>query len=277
MKCRGEQGSIMLETVLVLPIFVLIVFFIIQITFVWTAKQMTYYAAYCGARAALVYNPADYGSEKRQDGSWSTGGLIRHGVVHHAACTVLAWISWSLGGYDVTGGAGLYYYNQSVFNELMNFKVGSYSIPLSSNIRNQVAVEVREFEKIDDAEEEKKEDGEKVEEAAVDEQFPAVTVRVSFRCPLFIPLGGPVIAYFFGANDQVCIDTREAISAGGFLAQNGDQVHARLKSRGNYVDSGAWKFYNIVLEESCTMAKPYKTDTYPLIPKEDKILMGMVY
>ena len=177
----------------------------------------------------------------------------------------------------MTGGAGLYYYNQSVFNELMNFKVGSYSIPLSSNIRNQVAVEVREFEKIDDAEEEKKEDGEKVEEAAVDEQFPAVTVRVSFRCPLFIPLGGPVIAYFFGANDQVCIDTREAISAGGFLAQNGDQVHARLKSRGNYVDSGAWKFYNIVLEESCTMAKPYKTDTYPLIPKEDKILMGMVY
>ena len=74
-----------------------------------------------------------------------------------------------------------------------------------------------------------------------------------------------------------CIDTREAISVGGFLAQNGDQVQTRLESRGNYVSSGSWKFYNIVLEESCTMAKPYKTDTYPLIPKEDKILMGMVY
>lgn len=277
MKCRGEQGSIMLETVLVLPIFVLIVFFIIQITFVWTAKQMTYYAAYCGARAALVYNPVDYGSVEREDGSWSTGGLIRHGVVHHAACTVLSWISWSLGGYDLSGGAGLYYYRQSGFNELMNFRVGNYSVPLSSNIRNQVAVEVREFEKISDAEEENPGDGEREESAAVDEQFPAVTVRVSFRCPLFIPLGGPVIAYFFGANDQVCIDTREAISVGGFLAQNGDQVQTRLESRGNYVSSGSWKFYNIVLEENCTMAKPYKTDTYPLIPKEDKILMGMVY
>ena len=62
MTFKDEHGSMMMEAVLVLPIFVLIVFFIIQMTFVWTAKQMTYYAAYCGARAALVYNPADYGA-----------------------------------------------------------------------------------------------------------------------------------------------------------------------------------------------------------------------
>ena len=45
MKFRQDSGSIMMETVLVLPIFVMVVFFVIQMTFVWTAKQMTYYAA----------------------------------------------------------------------------------------------------------------------------------------------------------------------------------------------------------------------------------------
>jgi len=288
MKLADDRGSIMMETTLVLPIFVIIIFFIIQITFVWVAKQMTYYAAYCGARAALVYNPADYGAVKQEDGSWQTGGLIRSGVAHHAACAVLSWISWSLGGYDLTGGRGLYYYRNKTFNELMNFRVGTYSIPLSSKIRNQVAVEVKEFEKIKDKEDRQATNNSKEEPAKIDEQFPAVTCRVSFRCPLFIPLGGQIVAYFFGANDQICIDTSDSITAGGFQATNGNWIHDNLVMRGNYTeihgeyitDTGEKKsykdgFYNIVLEETCTMAKPYKTDTYPLMPKADKEYLGM--
>lgn len=312
MKSSDDRGSIMMETALVLPIFVIIIFFIIQITFVWVAKQMTYYAAYCGARAALVYNPADYGAVQQKDGHWETAGLIRSGVVHHAACAVLSWISWSLGGYDLTGGRGLYYYLGKEI-EFLNFKIGGmsvpgapmarfggYSVPLSSNIRNQVAVEVKEFEKIKDKETNNGDE----EPAAVEEQFPAVTCRVSFRCPLFIPLGGQIVAYFFGANDQRCIATyetegtgeneriiKDSISVGGFNALNGKDVHDNLVMRGNYTeipesyyttDTGEKKkrryksgFYNIVLEESCTMAKPYKTDTYPLMPKADKEYLGM--
>ena len=287
MKSSDDRGSIMMETALVLPIFVIIIFFIIQITFVWVAKQMTYYAAYCGARAALVYNPADYGAVQKKDGHWETAGLIRSGVVHHAACAVLSWISWSLGGYDLTGGRGLYYYRGEAV-EFLNFKIGGmsvpgapmarfggYSVPLSSNIRNQVAVEVKEFEKIKDENDKQKTGSDEEEPASAEEQFPAVTCRVSFRCPLFIPLGGQIVAYFFGANDQICINTDGAVDIGGFNAKNGKWVHYNLQRNGNYTDSGDWKYYNIVLEARCTMAKPYKTDTYPLMPKADKEYLGM--
>lgn len=279
MKLKDEHGSIMLETVLVLPIFVLIIFFIIQITFVWTAKQMTYYAAYCGARAALVYNPADYHAIQQDDGSWKTKGFIRKGIVHHAACAVLSWVSWSIGGYEGE-------------NELEDFRVGTYDVPLSSNIRNQVAVKIKEFEKIENKDEDSQSSAQE-EPASIHEQFPAVTVTVAFKCPLFIPLGGPVVAYFFGANDQMCfptyeqhgdVITKDAISVGGFTAYNGDVIHQNLQLRGNYTEyeyehdgkSYYNSFYSIVLTESCTMAKPYKTDTYPLMPKTDKTFMGMV-
>lgn len=282
MKCRDDRGSVLLEAVLVLPIFVLIIFFIIQMTFVWTAKQMTYYAAYCGARAALVYNPADYGAEQRTDGSWSTGGLIRGGVVHHAACSALSWVSWSIAGYDPFG-TGLFYMQDRVTNEFFNIKVGNYSVPLSSNVRNQVAVEVKEFEEIsDDSSQSQNGNGER-SAAPIEKQFPAVTVRVSFRFPLFIPIGGPLIAYFFGANDQVCIpvttgsggNEQDSISLIGFTPVNAEAVHENLRRHGNYTDYGNMTFYSIVLEESCTMAKPYKTDTYPLMSSADKFLMGM--
>lgn len=298
MKLRDERGSIMLETVLILPIFVLIIFFIIQITFVWTAKQMTYYAAYCGARAALVYNPADYHAVKQKDGSWKTEGFIRKGIVHHAACAVLSWISWSIGGYDLSQGMGLFHLTDSAVNELLNFRISTYLVPLSSNVRNQVSVNVSEFEKIESEKKEENNNNSGEEEpAAIHEQFPAVTVTVAFKCPLFIPLGGPVVAYFFGANDQVCIPTyetqkiivekngecvvdtvitKDSIGIGGFTAYNGDLVHARLQAGGNYTESNGRSYYSIVLKESCTMAKPYKTDTYPLMPKIDKTFMGMV-
>lgn len=274
MKFRDEHGSIMMEAVLVLPIFVLIVFFVIQMTFVWTAKQMTYYAAYCGARAALVYNPSDYGAEKQGDGGWSTGGFVSGGVVHQAACAVLSWVSWSIGGYDLTGGSGLFYSSNGAINELKNFRVGLYAVPLSSNVRNQVSVDVTEYQKLDTGT--GKSSG-KQAQAPIGEQFPAVTVRVRFRCPLFIPLGGPVVAYFYGANeagDSVTL-TKDSVGVGGFTASNGGQIHSKLKSTGNYTKSGDWSYYSMVLEESCTMAKPYKTDTYPLMPNEDKTLMGM--
>lgn len=274
---KDEHGSLMMEAVLVLPIFVLIVFFVIQITFVWTAKQMTYYAAYCGARAALVYNPADYGAEKQGDGSWSSGDYINSGVVHQAACTVLSWISWSIGGYDVSGGKGLFHSDNSALNDLKNFRVGLYSVPLSSNVRNQVFVNISEYGNLGGTS--GKKSGGKGQEAPIEEQLPAVTVSVRFRCPLFIPLGGPVVAYFYGAstlpNGTGTGVVRDSVGVNGFTASGGDIVHAKLVSQGNYTESGSDSFYSIVLEESCTMAKPYKTDTFPLMAKEDKTSMGM--
>lgn len=271
---KNDRGSIMLETTLVLPVFVLIIFFLIQIIFVWAAKQMTYYAAYCGARAALVYNPLDYCAEQYEDGSWQTDGYIKKGVVHHAACSVLSWVSWSLSGYDISGGRGKTFLQDDFFN----FNIGSYSVPLSADVRNQVAVSVQEYDALIDENTSGNTSSKSAEsKAAIHEQFPAVTVRVVFRCPLFIPLGGPLIAYFFGANDDICIPTDGAITKGGFQAVNGKEIHSYLQSRGHYTETDHWGYYNIDLSESCTMAKPYKTDTFPLMPEEDKKKLRMFY
>ena len=74
---RRRTGSMILDAAITMPLFVIIVFVIIQMSFVWVAKEVTHYAAYCGARAALVYNPADYAPSRD------------YGVVKQAAMTPL--------------------------------------------------------------------------------------------------------------------------------------------------------------------------------------------
>lgn len=150
-----EHGAIALETVLILPVLMLIILYLLQLIFVLLAKEMTYYASYCGARAALVYNPADYKVE---------GG----GVVGEAVCTVLAWVSQSVEGstplkIPVNGGE-------------------DYTIPRSDHVRNQVKVRIREELSTD------------MENPRSDEDFPIVSVSVDFKCPLLIPVGGRIFS-----------------------------------------------------------------------------------
>ena len=59
MPMRCQRGSILAETVLVMPLLFLLIFGIIQFALVWTAKQMTAYAAFCATRAILVVPPGE--------------------------------------------------------------------------------------------------------------------------------------------------------------------------------------------------------------------------
>lgn len=192
---RDVRGSIMMEAVLVMPLLAFLIFFIIQFALVLLAKQMTYYAAYCGARAAMVYNPADYSSEQHG------------GIVHRAACTALAWISQSVkGSRPIT----------------IPTTEGDYAVPRSENIDDQVEVEIQEGNtKLDNV--------------------PLVTVTVVFHCPLLIPLGGREIAFMSGNADTA--------------------------------DEHGW--HSIPLQESCTLAKPYRTEPFPLIPVEDRNVLNL--
>ena len=198
-----RRGSVAMETVVILPLFVIIIFFIFQISLVWGAKQMVAYAAYCGARAALVYNPVDYDATLATDGHWETRSLetggSQTGVVHHAACTVLSWVSWtlteeqSLSLNTTVAGAVTNAANQ-------NFMLGPTEVPLSSHIRSQVQVEVREFETIREKDDKSSGSSKESDDSTpIERQFPAVTVRVRFEFPLFIPIGGTLMGYFFGA------------------------------------------------------------------------------
>jgi hypothetical protein len=195
MKRRGQKGSMMLEAVLVAPIVVFFIFFLIQICMVWVAKEVTYYAAYCGARAALVYNPEDYMTS-------SNVAKVNSGPVHLAACTVLSWI-----GYDSTG------------DESGELKIaaegGDYHVPGSSRIRESVSVNVEEYK----------------------DNFPAVTVNVEFKYPLVIPCGGVLVRMIFEDRNLESI--------------NGPNT--------------------VTLRERCTLAKPWKTETFPLIPDGEPV------
>lgn len=54
-----KRGSILAETALVLPLLLLLIFGIIQFALIWTAKQMTAYAAFCATRAIMVVPPGE--------------------------------------------------------------------------------------------------------------------------------------------------------------------------------------------------------------------------
>ena len=168
-----RRASIMLETVLVLPLFIILVFVLIQSAFVWTARQMTAYAAFCAARAALVYHPDDYAG----DG----------GVAKRAACEVLGWISFSHKG------------NAPI---AIPTQTGTYRLPASEGIADQVSVTVVEgniigqvdrhfFDRVQNL---------RVETLPLTDGFPSVTATVEFKYPLIVPLGG--LMYVYDSKDS---------------------------------------------------------------------------
>ena len=153
----------MLETVMILPLLMLLISYMFQLFIVLLAREMTYYAAYCGARAALVYNPSDYSEDK--DG----------GVVKEAACTALAWISQSVEG------------SKPLRIPAIN---DDYTVPRSDSVRQQVSVSIEEGLLTD----EKKLKELYAGRPSSVEEFPVVAVTVTFNCPLLIPIGGRIFS-----------------------------------------------------------------------------------
>jgi len=54
-----RRGSILMETVLVMPLLLLLIFGIIQFAQIWMARQFAVYAAACSARAMTVVQPSE--------------------------------------------------------------------------------------------------------------------------------------------------------------------------------------------------------------------------
>ena len=85
-----RRGSVLMETVIVMPIILLLIFMIIQFAHVWIARQMVVYAAYCGARSLLVISPDDTDPTPQE-------------AVQTAAQIALSWICLADGGANATG------------------------------------------------------------------------------------------------------------------------------------------------------------------------------
>ena len=152
-----ENGTALMEFVLVMPLFVFMIFCIIQLSLVCIAKQMVHYAAFSAARAAIVYNPADYSYE---DGQF----MMSSGPVHRAACTALATMGQLPSG------------NSDSADPLII--PGWGPVPGSGFLTTmpQVAIDDRN--------------------SCILKDVPAVKVTVQFLYPLTIPVAGPIISYF---------------------------------------------------------------------------------
>lgn len=94
---RGRSGTVLMEAVLCLPLLLLLLTGIVQFARIWEARLLVQYAAYNAARAALVYNPSDYGDASLP------GRFFFHehrGPVWQAAVNTLAWKSATMNGGD---------------------------------------------------------------------------------------------------------------------------------------------------------------------------------
>lgn len=89
-----KRGTVLMETVLVLPLLMTMIFAIVQFSLVWYARIMTQYAAYNAARAALVYHPGEY-RVAGPDNKVTEIFEKKKGPCWQAACRTLAWVSSS--------------------------------------------------------------------------------------------------------------------------------------------------------------------------------------
>ena len=93
---KNDRGSVLLEFIIVMPVLLLLIFGTVQFALILMAKQLTQYAAFNAARAAIVYNPKDYRVPDASDGK---GFFSNSGPVFQAAITSLAFFGFS-GGKD---------------------------------------------------------------------------------------------------------------------------------------------------------------------------------
>lgn len=87
MRANGERGSVLMESVLVLPLMLFLITGIFQMGRFWQARLFTQYAAYNAARAVLVHNPQHYLDKTGE------AFLERDGVAWLAAVATLAWVA----------------------------------------------------------------------------------------------------------------------------------------------------------------------------------------
>ena len=158
MKKADNNGSVLMECVLVMPILLFIILGIAQLSYIWVAKLMTHYAAYSAARAAIVYNPADYRN--------GNDFFADKGPVHQAACIALA----KMGGH---------------FGDPAIEIPGWGKVTGSEKIFEQVRISGRDLSNLTQAEKD-----------AGQVAIPAVEVTVAFDFPLLVPYVDFVIGMF---------------------------------------------------------------------------------
>lgn len=233
-----------MESVLCLPLLLLLVTGIWQFSRILEARFFTWLAAYNAARATLVYNNADYAYKyyqnenrmvvddeehvcKLEEGKWIF--YENRGIAWLAAVNTLAWISQTPGEDDGD------WYDFPCY--------GQGRIPYSALIKDQVRI-VSELERL------KPDTFLSGDLRYSAETNGAVRVCVEFKLPLLLSIFDPSIV--FGQDD----DSLEAFR--GVEEENGKLEKGRLGK-------------TFTLRETVVLPKPYSTEAYPVVSTAEKL------
>ena len=235
----------MMETVIVMPIILLLIFMIIQFAHVWIARQMVVYAAYCGARSLLVISPDDTDPTPQE-------------AVQTAAEIALSWICLADGGANAAGETRL---DVPGWGEIPGSGSASRDWRQRNDWRvkaeiltytNSVGV-VRYFDGNGTPEETRYIDEYTVDTGNDDKPF--VAVRVTFRFPLLIP--GMSVNAILG--NQVNNNQDEVRPVTGEKEYDFYRNLATMADNPKLIDG--WPY--ITFSETCVLPMPYSTRNFP--------------
>lgn len=231
-----SSGSVLMETLIVMPPLTMLVFIIVQFALVWYAQIMTHYAAFNAARAALVYHESEY-RKVGNDGRVLTEFRDCSGPCWQAAVRSLAPVSFSpYGGTSrlavpvAKGDGGLL-----------------KAIPNSSFITNQVAMHVSEDGGL----------------KPCLETNGYVKVCVKFDFPMVVPVAGKMLAYFYHALDP----ETDGADVGDEWQVWGDSPDKQRSAKvAEARASHPMKTCYVTLHAYCVLSKPYRTSRWALRP-----------
>ena len=227
----SRRGTVLMETVLVLPLLLSFIFAIVQFALIWYAQLMTHYAAYNAARAALVYHPSEY----------STNGVFMSdsGVCWQAAVRSLATLSFSPSG------------GSSALTVPGWWKADGGRVPNASHIERQVRMHVNP----------EKEDPEDPDPCEEGDGY--VKVCVDFDFPLVVPMVGKMIAAFQHGYDAAT-ETKRNPAANDWEVWGWNPPESVRSRTDAKREEHAMKTDHITLHAYCILPKPYSTACWAL-------------
>ena len=261
MRGRGEHGSVMMETVLVMPILFVLIMGVLQLAQIWTARQIVKYAAYCAARATLTSNEytAYYHARAaaRQVCAWIAFADKAEDFKESQNTSPL-W--WNSDGFSV-GDAQMFVYSLAR-SSVGNGNGNGVEIPGWGRIPNSGSVDRRL----------------RVSAGIIEpynQLYPWETrAIVEFDFPLLMPVVGNMLSYLAQTKPDELYSKLDSGEV-GFKVGSGWTGQRRILDSEKGAEKHAFPY--ITLRETCILPKPYSTAVYPCTTKDLELSLSGVF
>ena len=257
---RSRPGSILMEFILVAPLMLLLISMVLQFAHIWTARQVTAYAAYCATRAIMAVPPNEQKNAAQKAAevacSWMALAGLPNAAKAGGSTTKSVYVGKLHNVADVSDSVDVAEGGTPVLDETLI--PGWGSIPGSDSVSKRVSVEIVRS-------------GTGALRNGTGEPFAEVTVH--FKFPLVLPLAGRMISLFANndnpnrAQDGSYGDPERRRGSRWYGEDIGDETV--MDENGNAVNrKGArWgedgQFPIITLTETCILPMPYSTANFP--------------